>query len=418
MNIEAPNPALNAVMTHNLRLAQKQYVRHHKSRHWDIFPQDYASRIADAALWPEFRNNGLSSGYDGGRRAPGEIGPFIDNRPATRRAVTQRYQSLVAITGRPFIETYAECTVGNPARTEIDGLALNVTDLRLLHDAWRMGRLLADRRDDALRIVDIGGGFGGAATKYKRMFPKARILLFDLPEVNVAQTYYISTLFPNADILTYETHLEDPSRLATQEFDFAILPGWCIADLPAETADALVNTRSMMEMDPQTIAFYFGHIERISRVGSLFYCVNRYIKSTVGVPIRIKDYPFDDRWIARISQPAWDQPWIHELAVVRTPWPVAYSVSSQLAGLPPLSWGECGKLIGRAARILRTKLLGDHIMISPGLHHRAVLFWKRFRHDSVKWANDTPVVKATLRPLYRGLRHVIGRDRKPSTARD
>jgi len=407
MNPVHTNGTLTATMVRNLCLAQEHYVRHHKSRHWDIFPPDFADRVSNSNLWPEFRNNGLSSGFDAGRRAAGQTGPFINNSPAMKKSVEERYWSLVTRTGRPFIETYGECRIGNPVRTEIDGLQINPTDLRLLHDAWQVNQLLHDQPHEELCLIDIGGGFGGAAAKYKRLFPKARVLIFDLPEVNVAQTYYLSTLFPSADILTFEQYVADPSRLAARAFDFAILPGWCIADVPPATADAIVNTRSMMEMDPETIQFYFDHIQRICREDGLFYCVNRYYKDTVGQAIRIKDYPFDDRWIARLSQPAWDQPWIHELAVIRTPWPVAYPVSSLLDKLPPRQWDEVAVALRRVGDVLRIKLLGDHIMITPGPHHRAILFWKRFRHDSVKWAHDIPAVKAVLRPLYRGLRAIL-----------
>lgn len=42
------------------------------------------------------------------------------------------------------------------------------------------------------------------AAQIKRLNPRMRIILLDLPEVNCAQTYYLKGSFPSAKFVYYE----------------------------------------------------------------------------------------------------------------------------------------------------------------------------------------------------------------------
>lgn len=412
MNAPMPSPAeaeTVARIVADLRLAKAHYVTHHRSRHWDIFPEDFADRIADPAVWPDFRNNGLSSGFDLNARPAGETGPYIRTDAGFVASTARRHESLKTVIGLDFIAANAECEIGNPARVILDGVAVNPTDQRLIHDAWRVSTLLADRRDDRLRIADIGGGFGGALAKLKTLFPRAQAMLFDLPEVNAVQTWYLRRRFPEARFLTFSDHLADPGRLAGDDWDVAVLPGWAIADLPDLSVDLFSNTRSMMEMNSETIAFYFRHIQRAVRVGGMFYCVNRYLKSTVGEAIRIKDYPFDEQWMFRVFQTAWDQTGLHEVAAVRAPYPLAVSSRLAFRDLPPRRWCDAGRHLVGAGRVLKTKVLGDDPLITPGPHHRLRLAYRQARHHLTKAVVDSPLMRRWLRPPYRALKTFLKR---------
>ena len=81
--------------------------------------------------------------------------------------------------------------------------------------------------------------------------------------------------------------------------------------------DVFINTRSFMEMNIETVNFYFSHIHRaISRSGVL-YCVNRYTKKTSGDTIKFKNFPFDQKWSFEISRKSFSQPLIHEALLRR-----------------------------------------------------------------------------------------------------
>ena len=299
-------------MSTNLHLAKSQYPNRFKSKHWDIFPKLYSKKIAEHENWMEFRNNGLTNGLDWGTRPEGEIGPNITSDPQIVESLVNAFNELIAMIGIDFYSTYCETILGNPMRAIIDNQEVNWTDIRLVYNAWRINSLLTESNSKNLTIVDIGGGYGGLIAKLKMLYPKAKFISFDLPEVNAVQTWYLSHLYPDANILDYQSYTQDSSRLINGDFDFAILPGWCIESVADDSVDLFINIRSMMEMNKTTIAFYFDHIHRAIRSNGFFYCANRYTKNTVGEPILIKEYPFDEQWIFRISETIWNQPAIHE----------------------------------------------------------------------------------------------------------
>lgn len=78
-----------------------------------------------------------------------------------------------------------------------------------------------------------------------------------------------------------------------------------------------INARSMMEMNFDVIKSYFKFIEKYSHEKSYFLNINRYEKTSVGKPIRISDYPYDDNWKVVISKPSFNQNWIHFLLTKR-----------------------------------------------------------------------------------------------------
>ena len=100
--------------------------------------------------------------------------------------------------------------------------------------------------------------------------------------------------------------------------------------MPDGSVDLIVNVRSMMEMTPEVIDFYFSQIQRAVPVGGLFSCCNRYMKLTA-----LKNYPFDDRWRTIVSQTPIIQTQMHELIVERTKKPQAFPVKEALKSLMP-----------------------------------------------------------------------------------
>lgn len=360
--------ALAARISATYRAARESYVAHHRSRHWDIFPADYALRLADPASWPRFRSNGLTRRFEKGVGFT-DAGTLADD-PEVRDATLLRFHSLKGIIGEEFLRAHHEASIGHPFRVLHDGMALNTTDLRLCHDAWQLARLLSGERDPEFTLVEIGAGFGGLARKLKRLFPKSHVLLFDLPEVNAVQTYYLARAFPNSQIVDYtEFQASAGTILGAEGIDLAVLPGWCIEAVRPGSVDAIINTRSMAEMSWQTITYYFDQIHRIAREGAIFYCVNRYTKSTVGQPIRLREYPFDDRWMTLISRPVWDEPWIHELAAIRLRHAVPFSTRHVIAQLPPRRWIDLGSQLLEIWRTLVALVWGSDRRVNQGLRH-------------------------------------------------
>lgn len=304
--------ALEKRITDSLGLALSHYKASFKSPHWDVFPKHYVESLRNLHDYENFRSNGLTYNLD-------------DSYPDIPRvAFLEAFVDLVLSVGKDFLEEYSEATVGNPKCELICGHPYNYNDLFLTQFAKRITHLA---NKNSRVICDIGGGYGGLGVKLKRYYPSSTIVLFDLPEINALQIYYVSKCFPDAKILTYKELVEQQGEINTSSslsmdllkgYDFVILPGWCIEFVTPAVFDLVINTRSMMEMHSSIIGFYFEHIHRTVRRDGIFYCVNRYEKRTVGYPIRLRDYPFDSYWDIVSSAPSWRQSHIHELVVGRT----------------------------------------------------------------------------------------------------
>ena len=89
-----------------------------------------------------------------------------------------------------------------------------------------------------------------------------------------------------------------------------------------------------MEMNIETVNFYFSHIQRAINKSGILYCVNRYIKKTSGDTIKFKKFPFDEKWSFEISRKSFSQPLIHEALLRRTNFK-NYKLKQQLMRLKP-----------------------------------------------------------------------------------
>ena len=292
--------------------------------------QDYGGKgdfIADDELWASFRSNVITKGLDNAN---------VPEEALERVQVKWRniHRELTSVVPERLQRYFEETPVGGPRSVNHDRIPMTQSSLEYTF----MLSHLEPYVEDADVVVDIGGGYGGLARLLKKRFPKLRLVLLDLPEVNAIQTYFLSTCFPEARVLTlrdvHERESIDPRALGA---DFLVLPGQLIERLPQGSFGLVINTRSMMEMDLPTVSFYIGHIQDKLPSGGSFYCVNRYEKKT-----RLKAYPFDDKWYVSHSAP-WpkfiDENPHHELVAVRARYPVLGELREHVASFPPFPFG-------------------------------------------------------------------------------
>lgn len=330
---------LHQTMLRNYQLASAQEPSTFKSHHWHHFPSNFKNFIIDAALWKDFRRNGITAGYDDSASTADkryarhikaseqlylghmEVLPKKVSDKQIKDGLIQWYRSLEHEMGRDLIKLAYKNQVGSPMHVKHDGKMLNVTDLDHLSFAWLISQHIASSALPLNPLIcEIGAGFGGMACVLKRILPNARFILLDLPEVNCSQTYYVSKSFPDAKIIHYEdisSQISWPGHLTN--YDFAILPGWCIERLSTQSVDLFINIRSMQEMNWTTLRYYFQHIHRTITPEGMFYCVNRYSKNTADTqPVVLGDYPFDDHWTALLSKALPRQKQIHQLVLKRS----------------------------------------------------------------------------------------------------
>jgi len=354
-------------MLENFNLTKENMPPGQKSGHWDVFPEDYDKSINSIDNWKTFLRNPLSFGfndalinYDNSRFSGQHLPNGIN---AWERRKAHDYQDLIEesissqddmntvatliniilpICGLDFIKKYSlDSYVGSPQKFSINhklgSIYCNIHDLSLIYYFWQISRS-ADMlfETDAPVIAEIGPGYGGLITKAKKRYPKARIILFDLPELSAVQTYYIHNTYPNSRILYLKDLLERGNKVFDEKFDFMILPGWMIDKVPNQYFDLVINIRSMMEMSLEIIDFYFKHINRSVKNNGLFACINRYHKKSHSEEdIIMKHYPFDEFWVPVISQTSLLQNHIHDLILKKQSVKSDFHIRDILKSLPP-----------------------------------------------------------------------------------
>jgi len=361
-----PKPFSN--MLENYNLCKKTMPSGYISSFWDVFPEDYEKSIRQIDAWKTFLRNPLSLGFndvlinfDNARflsqdkkyngidawknRKEHDYTNLIDesvSSPEEQKDIFQTIDFLFAGCGADFVKNYSlESNIGSPQKSLVnfgsEHFYCNMHDLSLIYYFWQISRT-ADvlLETDTPVIAEIGAGYGGLISKAKKRYPKARFIIFDLPEPCSVQAYYIQSTYPNSKILYLKDLLERGDKVFDEEFDFMILPGWMIDKIPDKYIDLIINMRSMMEMSLPIIDFYFTHIHRIIKDKGLFGCFNRYIKTYKDGDIIMKNYPFDEFWVPVLSQTSLFQTHIHDLILKRQEEASFFHIQDILKSLPPV----------------------------------------------------------------------------------
>ena len=131
--------------------------------------------------------------------------------------------------------------------------------------------------------------------------------------------YYLKELFPQKKFYLFDDYKKNEflSKLDFDKNDIIILPPNCNIDKKIKI-DFFINTRSMMEMNLDAIKSYFDFIHQHLTDDGYFLNINRYEKTSVGFPIRISEYPYDTNWKVLISEPSFNQNWVHFLLTQRS----------------------------------------------------------------------------------------------------
>jgi hypothetical protein len=247
-----------------------------------------------------FRNNGLSKGFDNTLRLNTDDPP-TDVPEIVVKATLGMYVSMM---GEKFFDTYYRCGVGNPGGITERGKTITLSDLHAVYNAWQLIRHIPE----ADTIVEIGPGYGALAAILRELYPDAEIVLVDLPEHRPVTEHYLSETV-GLDNITFTTEL--PPR-----------------------ADIAIALRCMMEMPPSEINKYFDWIQ--NEDVEWFYLINRYFKCNV-----TKWYPFDNYWTPMISRNDYLTGVLHEFLLKRSTKP-SDVLKNQLETLPPYIYGEDG----------------------------------------------------------------------------
>ena len=320
-------------MKNSYKLAKSLFPKNLISKHWDIYPSNFHEVLFNKDKIANFRCNELSFKFN----------------DSLEKAILSRTKKVLSrlseITGKEFIEKNKEILVGNPQTLNINNKSYDYHDLFIIYFFYVLFPFLSKKnKKKKFFVCDIGGGYGALAHRIKKNFPNAVCLLFDLPEQNYISNYYLKKLNPKAKVLDLENLMKLRNvksldilrirKIDLIDYDYIILPGYLIKKLPRNFVDVFVNTRSFMEMNIETVNFYFSQIHRIIDRSGIFYCVNRYKKKTSGDVIKFKKFPLDENWSFEISKPSFFQPLIHEALFRRTSFR-NYKLRKELKRLKP-----------------------------------------------------------------------------------
>jgi putative sugar O-methyltransferase len=215
-------------------------------------------------------------------------------------------------------DSLVESRVGCPPSITVAGKSLNYNDLNLIYFALSIEELIlktGKKAEDPLRILEIGGGYGGLTSKLAKIFPNSFFVACDLPQSLIVTSYYLAQLH---GVRTIAQINESHSCTVNEGYMFNLVVSSNKEALKSLTFDLIINTRSLMEMSKTECADWLSFINKHLKTGGVFYQANRYLKNTSGWANRIKDYKYGNNWSILLSRPLPFQKHIHELGLIKT----------------------------------------------------------------------------------------------------
>jgi len=170
----------------------------------------------------------------------------------------QRLRTLAAMGGDELVVPEHPALGGFGYR--IDGKLFNLDGLKYLEvlaGMKRAGVLDAFRGVKGRRVAwEIGGGWGGFAYQFTRIFPECTYVITDLPELFLFSATYLKTVIPGARTLIVGP--STPERVLQQwrDYDFVFVPNTRASALPGFAPHLLVNIASFQEMTGDQVAAY------------------------------------------------------------------------------------------------------------------------------------------------------------------
>ena len=279
--------------------SMQEYDVIQKSRHWKKF--DTRSHLYTLKNLENFRNNKLSDGLD-------------DRFSSSEQK--EIFKELMNDLGEDFVlSNLTKKNVGNSHQYfKIEDLFVDGGHnfhIKWLHEL----ETFVFSKTKIKYVCEIGGGYGSLAQKIRSKI-NCTYILIDLPEANILSSYYLTTHFPNLKFLLSD---DIANKVVTKEdvdkYDFIIIPPWY--EIEGVKIDLFINTRSMMEMNAKVIQKYFDFIHATIAHDGYFLNINRYCKASVGYPIELSKYPYDEKWNVVSSKPSWRQAHVHFLLTQR-----------------------------------------------------------------------------------------------------
>ncbi len=169
-----------------------------------------------------------------------EVKPLSDTLDdyKSKMSMQEMYNCLCQDVPELLIEELSENQIGNPPAQSVvtrSGTELFTTfnDLILISFTNKIFNALSTKqKTERITILEIGGGYGGLAAKLKRLLPKSKIVIVDIPHAGLLQTYYLGQALPTAQLVVHPIGNGGPGLGQDQALgDFFIVPNNKATDL-------------------------------------------------------------------------------------------------------------------------------------------------------------------------------------------
>jgi putative sugar O-methyltransferase len=276
----------------------KYYKPYHKADHWKKYNDRL--KLYKSSNLKNFRNNSLSKGLDD-EFSNAEIKNLFNNlNLKEKKFLLKNYKKNNIGKKKNFIKKSKIQIYGN------ETFAIKWYNI--------LSKFLLSKKNN---ILEIGSGFGEFAEIIINN-SKNKYVIIDLPEANVLSAYYLNQNLKKKKIFIISKNQKFYlSNKIFDKYDVMIIPPWCKIDNKIQF-DIIINARSMMEMNKETIKEYFSLIQSHIKVGGIFLNINRYLKKSINNKIKICEFPYDNYWKIVKSNKAWMQNWVHMLITKRT----------------------------------------------------------------------------------------------------
>ena len=281
----------------------QDYDNKYKSDHWQRGYEKKKERLKFNNI-ENFRNNSLSDG--------------LDTRPGSIESQKKLYNQLKDEIGIKYLrKNLSNSNIGNLKNVlRIENKLIDPNLLFHIRQLYEIQKQVKNKNLKPKIICEIGAGFGSLSHLLIKNFKNTKYIIYDLPEANFLSSYYLLKKNTKKRFLFYcDIKNKKLSVNDIKNYDIIILPPW--VNLKDIKVDIFINLRSFMEMDKIVIKKYFTLIQKTIKNSGIFININRYEKRTVGYPIRIAEYPYDNKWKVIKSEPTWNSPHSHTLIVER-----------------------------------------------------------------------------------------------------
>jgi len=316
---------------------QNKENNNQKSKHW----KRYDFRSFNPENLKNFRLNGkLSDGLD----------------DKDEKFSFKIFSELVdKITESYLLDNLPKKNIGNCDNfIKYKGVFVDYNKLIQIYWFWIIERQVL-KTNKISNVCEIGGGFGSFSELFLKNY-NIKLFSIDLPEANLMTTYYLKKNFPEKKFFLFDKY-QLKNFISLEDFknhDIFILPPNCNLDINIKF-DFFINTRSMMEMNFDIIRKYFNFIHKYSHRDTFFLNINRYEKDSVGHSIRISEYPYDNNWKVLLSEPSFNQDWIHFLLTKRCFNKIENNISNELLKIKQHGSKYYGKYIDYTPKFIILK---------------------------------------------------------------